>query len=216
MTRRHCGSKLLIRGNSACSCNLSLQDAMPGIWFSDVVGTTMVSMNIVNASMLSGTMCAFLNMLPTFVFLRFGNTGHIGAAWANLIAAYVGATFIFCYGKSSGSQDVVWTVAPRSADAPPPLSLKGYLAVAISSAFSLGVEWWSGIMQSIFVGWLPGADLAVGDNGVSGNTLGIFFISGCLPSCMERGTRSSPTSRIQCARSCSCQSLACLRRGSGR
>ena len=167
---------------------------MPGIWFSGAVGTIMVSMNIVNASVFSDTMCAFLNMVLTFVFLRFGNTGYIGAAWANVIAAYVGAIFIFCYVKCSGIQDVVWTVAPRSADAPPPISLKGYLAVAISSAFSLGGEWWAGIMQSIFAGWLPGADLAVGDNGIIGNTLGIFFISGCLPSCMERGPRSSPTS----------------------
>merc|ERR1712154_140393 len=77
--------------------------------------------------------------------------------------------------------DVVWTVAPRSADAPPPISLKGYLAVAIPSAFSLWGEWWAGIMQSIFAGWLPGADLAVGANGIIGNTLGIFFMTFVAP-----------------------------------
>lgn len=151
--------------------------AMPGIWFSGAIGTIMVSMNIVNASVFSDTMCAFLNMVLTFVFLRFGNTGYIGAAWANVIAAYVGAAFIFCYVKWSGIQDVIWTVAPRSADAPPPISLKGYLAFAIPSAFSLWGEWWAGIMQSIFAGWLPGADLAVGANGIIGNTLGIFFMT---------------------------------------
>merc|ERR1711920_716599 len=32
-------------------------------------------------------------------------------------------------------------------------------------------------MQSIFAGWLPGADLAVGANGIIGNTLGIFFMT---------------------------------------
>jgi len=151
--------------------------ALPGFWFSAAVGTTLVSQNIVNASVVADTMSAVLNMVCTYLFLRFGETGYIGAAWANVIAGWVSAAFIFCYVTFTGKQDIVWTVAARSADAPPPISLRKYLTIALPSAFSLWAEWWAGIVLAIFAGWLPEGDMAVGGNGIIGNTLGIFFMT---------------------------------------
>jgi len=151
--------------------------SLPGFWFSATVGTTMVSMNIVNASVIADTLSAFLNMVMTFVLLRFFNTGYIGAAWANVIAGNSAAIFIYLYVKITKKEDIVWTVAPRSADAPPAISLKKYLAIAIPSAFSLWAEWWAGQFLALFAGLLPAGEMAVGGNGIIFNTLAIFYMT---------------------------------------
>jgi len=151
--------------------------ALPGFWFSAVVGTTMVSMNIVNASVFADTLSAILNMAGTFIFLRYFDTGYIGAAWANVIAGWTAALFIYCYVRCSGKQDIVWTIIPRDAGAPPPVTLKKYLAVALPSAFSLWAEWWAGQILAVFAGWLPAGTMAVGGNGIIFNTLAIFYMT---------------------------------------
>jgi MATE family multidrug resistance protein len=151
--------------------------SLPGFWFAATVGTTMVSMNIVNASVFADTLSALLNMVCTFVFLRYFNTGYIGAAWANVIAGWSAAIFIFFYVKLNGKQDIVWTVPPRTADTPAPISLRKYLSIAIPSAFSLWAEWWAGQVLAIFAGWLPAGEMAVGGNGIIFNTLAIFYMT---------------------------------------
>lgn len=151
--------------------------SLPGLWFSAAVGTTMVSMSIVNASVFADTLSAMLNMVLTFVFLRFGNTGYIGAAWANVIAGSTSAVFIFFYVKLTGKESIVWSMAPRAADSPPAITLRKYLAVAIPSAFSLWAEWWAGQVLAIFAGLLPAGEMAVGGNGIIFNTLAIFYMT---------------------------------------
>jgi len=151
--------------------------ALPGQWFCAAVGTTMVSMNIVNASVFADTLSAIINMTLTFVFLRFGNTGYIGAAWANVIAGWTSAIFMFAYVKFSGQENIVWSIAPRTEDSPPPISLRKYLTVAIPSAFSLWAEWWAGQVLAIFAGLLAAGEMAVGGNGIIFNTLAIFYMT---------------------------------------
>jgi len=150
---------------------------LPGFWFSAAVGTTMVSMNMVNASVFADTLSAFMNMSMTFVFLRYFNTGYIGAAWANVMAGWSAAISIFVYVKVAKKESIVWTIAPRSADAPPPISLRKYLGIAIPSAFSLWAEWWAGQFMSLFAGLLPAGAMAVGGNGIIFNTLAIFYMT---------------------------------------
>lgn len=150
--------------------------SLPGLWFSAGVGTTMVSMNIVNASVFADTLSAMINMVLTFVFLRYGETGYIGAAWANVIAGWSAAVFMFCYVKFTGQQGVVWTI-PTGTPSSPPISLRKYLGIAMPSAFSLWAEWWAGTVLAVFAGWLPAGEMAVGGNGIIFNTLAIFYMT---------------------------------------
>merc|ERR1712079_469755 len=90
-----------------------------------------------------------------------------------------------------GKQGVVWSV-PESiseADKPSVPSLTQYLKIAVPSAFTLWAEWWAGIVLAIFAGWLSEGDLAVGGNGIIGNTLGIFFMTFVA-------TQSATTTRV--------------------
>jgi len=119
---------------------------------------------------------ALLNMSMTFVFLRFGHTGYIGAAYANVMAAWFTAGFMFFYVKFSGKEHIVWKLALEN-DGPPPISLKQYLAIAIPSAFSLWAEWWANQVLAIFAGWMPAGEMAVGGNGIIANFLGIIYMT---------------------------------------
>merc|ERR1719277_870532 len=134
-------------------------------------------MRLTTASVIADTMGAFVNMGLTFVFLRFGNTGYIGAAYANVLAGCSAGVFIFMYVKWARREDVVWKLPPRMADAPPPISLKEYCAIAIPSAFSLWAEWWANQILAIFAGWLPAGEMAVGGNGIISNLLGIVYMT---------------------------------------
>jgi len=145
--------------------------SLPGFWFSACVGTTLVSMTISTPVVICDVLGALLNMSMTFVFLRFGHTGYIGAAYANVMAAWFTAGFMYFYVKFSGKEHIVWKLAPQAADGPPPISLKQYLAIAIPSAFSLWAEWWANQVLAIFAGWLPAGEMAVGGNGIIANFL---------------------------------------------
>jgi len=151
--------------------------SLPGSWYACAVGNVMISMNLVSATVFADTLAASLNMVMTYVFLRYCEMGYIGAAWAQVVASYCQAAFIFFYVKYQRKEDVVWKVIPRDACSSPPITLKTYLGIAMPSAFSLWAEWWAGQILSIFAGWLPAGDLAVGGNGIIFRTLGMFYMT---------------------------------------
>merc|ERR1719203_1687139 len=151
--------------------------SLPGFWFSASIGGALVNMEITMASVISDTLGAVVNMVMTYVFLAHLNTGYLGAALANVIAGNCAGLATYVYVKFYGLEGDIWVVPPRSADAPPPISLRQYMDIAIPSAFSLWTEWWANQVLAIFAGLLPAGDAAVGGNGIIANMLGIVYMT---------------------------------------
>merc|ERR1719436_161247 len=116
-------------------------------------------------------------MTMTFLFLAYFKTGYVGAAWANVIASISAGLFVYGYVKFYRLEGDTWAIAPRSADAPPAISLRQYMDIALPSAFSLWAEWWANQVLAIFAGLLPAGDAAVGGNGIIANMLGIVYMT---------------------------------------
>jgi len=151
--------------------------SLPGFWFSASIGGALVNMEKTWASVIADTLGAVVNMVMTFVFLAYLDTGYMGAAWANVIAGNAAGLCVYIYVKVFKLEGDLWIVAPRSADDPPAMTLKQYLDIAIPSAFSLWCEWWANQVLAIFAGLLPAGEAAVGGNGIIANCLGIFYMT---------------------------------------
>merc|ERR1719422_2762150 len=151
--------------------------SLPGFWFSATIGGALVNMEKTWASVIADTLGAVVNMVMTFVFLAFFQTGYLGAAFANVLASISSGLSVYIYVKYYRLEGDTWAVAPRRGDAPPAISLKQYLDIAIPSAFSLWAEWWANQILAIFAGWLPAGEMAVGGNGIIANFLGIIYMT---------------------------------------
>merc|ERR1719422_935506 len=135
--------------------------SLPGFWFSATIGGALVNMEKTWASVIADTLGAVVNMVMTFVFLAFFQTGYLGAAFANVLASISSGLAVYIYVKYYGLEGDTWAVAPRSGDTPPAISLRQYLDIAIPSAFSLWAEWWANQILAIFAGLLPAGESAV-------------------------------------------------------
>jgi len=151
--------------------------SLPGFWFSATIGGALVNMEKTWASVIADTLGAVVNMVMTFVFLAFFQTGYLGAAFANVLASISSGLSVYIYVKYYKLEGDTWAVAPRSEDAPPAISLRQYLDIAIPSAFSLWAEWWANQILAIFAGLLPAGESAVGGNGIIANFLGIVYMT---------------------------------------
>merc|ERR1712117_761908 len=114
----------------------------------------------------------------------FWSSAAVGGALVNMeitmasvISGNCAGLAMYIYVKFYGLEGDTWVVAPRSADAPPPISLRQYMDIAIPSAFSLWAEWWANQVLAIFAGLLPAGESAVGGNGIIANFLGIVYMT---------------------------------------
>lgn len=152
---------------------------LPAAWASNALGTVLVSQGVVSPNVICDSAAAVANLLLTGFFLRFCDTGYIGAAWATTLSNWIQLSLYLLYVVLWRKQGTVWRVEPAAEGCvrPRQMSLLSYVKASLPSAFSLWAEWWAAEIQAVFAGLLPGGELSVGANGLLFNTLAICYMT---------------------------------------
>eukprot|EP00930_Biecheleria_cincta_P085930 TRINITY_DN75294_c0_g1_i1.p1 TRINITY_DN75294_c0_g1~~TRINITY_DN75294_c0_g1_i1.p1 ORF type:complete len:498 (-),score=72.80 TRINITY_DN75294_c0_g1_i1:288-1781(-) len=149
--------------------------SLPATWMFSLFSSVLASQKLQFHTTVAQGIASVINFALAWLLLANG-IGFMGIAYANLISAWVGLSYIAAYVIKTGRQSTVWQV-PKQLSLIGQVSFSMYIKVAIPIAFTMWAEWWAAEVLAIFAGMLPGREVSVAANGILFNTLAIFYMT---------------------------------------
>lgn len=149
--------------------------SLPATWMFSLLSSVLASQKVQLHTVVAQGISSAVNFVLAWLFLAHG-IGFMGIAYANVISAWLGLSYMIAYVIKTGRQSTVWQV-PKQLSKIGQVSFGMYVQVAVPTAFTMWAEWWAAEILAIFAGMLPGGETSVAANGILFNTLAIFYMT---------------------------------------